>query len=32
MGRIAMIVHELPDLRMLFDNDVRLLDQFGAGP
>ena len=30
--RIAMLVHEVPDLRMLFDNDLRLLEQFGAGP
>jgi len=30
--RIAMLVHQVPDLRMLFDNDLRLLDQFGAGP
>ena len=30
--RIAMLVHEVPDLRMLFENDVRLLGQFGAGP
>jgi phenylalanyl-tRNA synthetase alpha chain len=30
--RIAMLVHRVPDLRMLFDNDLRLLDQFGAGP
>jgi phenylalanyl-tRNA synthetase alpha chain len=30
--RIAMLVHEVPDLRMLFENDVRLLAQFGAGP
>jgi phenylalanyl-tRNA synthetase alpha chain len=30
--RIAMLVHEVPDLRMLFENDVRLLEQFGAGP
>ena len=29
--RIAMLVHEVPDLRMLFENDVRLLEQFGAG-
>jgi phenylalanyl-tRNA synthetase alpha chain len=29
--RIAMLVHRVPDLRMLFDNDLRLLDQFGAG-
>jgi phenylalanyl-tRNA synthetase alpha chain len=28
--RIAMLVHEVPDLRMLFQNDVRLLEQFGA--
>ncbi|MBN1528354.1 MAG: phenylalanine--tRNA ligase subunit alpha [Thermoleophilaceae bacterium] len=30
--RIAMLVHQVPDLRMLFENDLRLLDQFGAGP
>jgi phenylalanyl-tRNA synthetase alpha chain len=30
--RIAAIVHEVPDLRMLYDNDLRLLEQFGAGP
>jgi phenylalanyl-tRNA synthetase alpha chain len=30
--RIAMLVHQVPDLRMLFENDVRLLEQFGAGP
>ncbi|MEA2330860.1 MAG: phenylalanyl-tRNA synthetase alpha chain [Thermoleophilaceae bacterium] len=29
--RIAMLVYEVPDLRMLFENDLRLLDQFGAG-
>ena len=29
--RIAMLVYEVPDLRMLFDNDLRLLEQFGAG-
>jgi phenylalanyl-tRNA synthetase alpha chain len=28
--RIAMLVHQVPDLRMLFDNDLRLLEQFGA--
>jgi phenylalanyl-tRNA synthetase alpha chain len=28
--RIASIVYEVPDLRMLWDNDVRLLEQFGA--
>jgi phenylalanyl-tRNA synthetase alpha chain len=30
--RIAMLVHEVPDLRMLIQNDMRLLEQFGAGP
>jgi len=30
--RIAMLVHEVPDLRMLYENDVRFLEQFGAGP
>jgi phenylalanyl-tRNA synthetase alpha chain len=29
--RIASIVHEVPDLRMLYENDLRLLQQFGAG-
>jgi phenylalanyl-tRNA synthetase alpha chain len=29
--RIAMLVHQVPDLRMLFENDLRLLEQFGAG-
>ena len=28
--RIASIVHEVPDLRMLYENDARLLGQFGA--
>jgi phenylalanyl-tRNA synthetase alpha chain len=28
--RIAMIKHGVPDLRMLWENDVRLLEQFGA--
>jgi phenylalanyl-tRNA synthetase alpha chain len=28
--RIAMLVSEVPDLRMLYQNDVRLLEQFGA--
>jgi len=28
--RIAMLVHEVPDLRILFENDARLLEQFGA--
>jgi phenylalanyl-tRNA synthetase alpha chain len=29
--RIAMLKHRVPDLRMLFENDVRLLEQFGVG-
>jgi phenylalanyl-tRNA synthetase alpha chain len=29
--RIAMLVYRVPDLRMLFDNDLRVLEQFGAG-
>jgi phenylalanyl-tRNA synthetase alpha chain len=29
--RIASIVHQVPDLRMLYENDLRLLEQFGAG-
>ncbi|HEX8066213.1 MAG TPA: phenylalanine--tRNA ligase subunit alpha [Thermoleophilaceae bacterium] len=28
--RIAMLKHGVPDLRMLFENDARLLEQFGA--
>ena len=28
--RIAMLVYEVPDLRMLYENDARLLEQFGA--
>ena len=27
--RIAMLRHGVPDLRLLYDNDVRLLEQFG---
>jgi len=27
--RIAMLKHEVPDLRLLYDNDVRFLEQFG---
>jgi phenylalanyl-tRNA synthetase alpha chain len=27
--RIAMLKHDVPDLRMFYDNDVRLLEQFG---
>jgi phenylalanyl-tRNA synthetase alpha chain len=27
--RIAMLNHSIPDLRMLYDNDVRFLEQFG---
>ena len=29
--RIASVVHRVPDLRMLYENDLRLLEQFGAG-
>ena len=28
--RIASVVHEVPDLRMLYENDARLLEQFGV--
>jgi phenylalanyl-tRNA synthetase alpha chain len=31
IDRIAMLVHQVPDLRRLFENDLRLLEQFGAG-
>ena len=27
--RIAMLRHGVPDLRLLYDNDVRFLEQFG---
>jgi phenylalanyl-tRNA synthetase alpha chain len=27
--RIAMLKHGVPDLRLFYDNDVRLLEQFG---
>ena len=27
--RIAMLKHRVPDIRMLYDNDVRFLEQFG---
>jgi len=27
--RIAMLKHDVPDLRLLYDNDVRFLEQFG---
>jgi phenylalanyl-tRNA synthetase alpha chain len=30
VDRIAMLKHGVPDLRPLFENDVRLLEQFGA--
>jgi phenylalanyl-tRNA synthetase alpha chain len=29
IDRIAMLKHRVPDIRMLFDNDVRFLEQFG---
>jgi phenylalanyl-tRNA synthetase alpha chain len=28
IDRIAMLKHGLPDLRLLFENDVRMLEQF----
>jgi phenylalanyl-tRNA synthetase alpha chain len=28
--RIASIAHEVPDLRLLYENDARVLEQFGA--
>jgi phenylalanyl-tRNA synthetase alpha chain len=28
--RIAMLVSEVPDIRLLFENDVRVLEQFGT--
>ncbi len=27
--RIAMLKHAVPDLRLLYDNDLRFLEQFG---
>jgi phenylalanyl-tRNA synthetase alpha chain len=27
--RIAMLKHGVPDLRLLYDNDVRFVEQFG---
>ena len=27
--RIAMLKHSVPDLRLLYDNDLRFLEQFG---
>ena len=27
--RIAMLKHDVPDLRLLYDNDIRFLEQFG---
>ncbi len=29
IDRIAMLKHGVPDLRLLFENDLRLLEQFG---
>lgn len=29
LDRIAMIKYGIPDIRLLFENDVRLLRQFG---
>ena len=31
LERIAMLVYQVPDMRLLFDNDLRVLGQFGAG-
>ena len=31
IDRIAMLRHGVPDLRMMFENDLRFLEQFGAG-
>jgi phenylalanyl-tRNA synthetase alpha chain len=28
--RIAMLKHGVPDLRLMFENDLRFLEQFGA--
>src|SRR5919198_1187551 len=30
IDRIALLKHGVPDLRMLFENDLRLLEQFGS--
>jgi phenylalanyl-tRNA synthetase alpha chain len=30
IDRIAMLKHGVPDLRMMFENDLRLLEQFGS--
>ena len=30
IDRIAMLRHDVPDLRVMFDNDVRFLEQFGV--
>jgi len=27
--RIAMLKYQVPDLRMLYENDLRLIEQFG---
>ncbi|MEA2346841.1 MAG: phenylalanyl-tRNA synthetase alpha chain [Thermoleophilaceae bacterium] len=31
IDRIAMLRHGVPDLRMMFENDLRFLEQFGRG-
>jgi phenylalanyl-tRNA synthetase alpha chain len=28
-GRIAMLLYGIPDIRLLYENDTRLLEQFG---
>jgi phenylalanyl-tRNA synthetase alpha chain len=30
IDRIAMLKHGVPDLRLMFENDLRFLEQFGA--
>jgi phenylalanyl-tRNA synthetase alpha chain len=30
VDRIALLKHGVPDLRLMFENDVRFLEQFGS--
>jgi len=32
IDRVALLRYAIPDIRMLFDGDVRVLEQFGASP
>jgi phenylalanyl-tRNA synthetase alpha chain len=32
LERMVMLVHGIPDLRLLYENDVRFLDQFRVAP